>query len=91
VDVTETSVTAPSHVAALAASVSADAVLLDVVEPPALRGLLDRLTSYTVLRPLLEYVPTRRGERQPRFVGYGRVTSAGTVERLAHGELSPSP
>ena len=89
VDVTETSLTEPSHVAAVAASVVADAVLLDVVAPAALRALTDALGSHTLLRPLLEYVRTSRGEQRPVFVGYGQVTPAGDVEPLPDGALSP--
>lgn len=89
VELTETSRTDPSHVAALAESVAADAVLLDVVEPPALRTLVERLSSTTLLRPLLEFVRTSRGEPQPVFVGYGRLTSAGYLGPLADGALSP--
>lgn len=78
-----------SQVAALAATVQADAVLLDVVEPQALATLIDGLGSFVLLRPLLDYVRTSRGERQPVFVGFGRLIAGGHVEQLAEEELRP--
>lgn len=89
VHVTETSVTEASHVAAVATSVLADAVLLDVVEPVALAALIEGLGSHVLIRPLLEYVRTSRGEQQPVFVGYGRLAENGRVEPLADGALFP--
>jgi hypothetical protein len=67
----------------------ADAVLLDVVEPVALRVLVSHLGSYVLLRPLTRYIRTSRGERQPVFEGYGRIATSGSVERLADGALHP--
>ncbi len=84
------SLTEPSRVAAVAASVSADAVLLDVVEPGALAALVDGLREHTLLRPLLEFVRTSRGKLQPVFVGYGRLAADGHIEPLPPGALFPS-
>ena len=89
VDVTETSVTERSHVAAVAASVEADAVLLDVVDPASLGPLVRGLSSEVLLRPILDFVRTSRGEQQPVFVGYGRLTAGGNIEPLADGALMP--
>lgn len=84
---TETNRTEPAYVSVLAASVGADAVLLDVVEPVALDVLVNGLGAHTLLRPLLEYVRTSRGELQPVFVGYGRISEGGTVELLPDASL----
>ncbi len=89
VQLTEMSLTEASRVAAVATSVSADAVLLDVVEPAALAALVDGLRGHTLLRPLLEFVRTSRGEPHPVFVGYGRLAASGPVEPLPDGALSP--
>ncbi len=89
VEIIETSRTEPSFVAAIVASFGADVVLLDVVEPMALGALVDELRSYTLLRPLVEYVRTSRAEQRPVFVGYGRISATGSVEPLADGALSP--
>lgn len=89
VEVTQTSVTTLPHVAAVATSIRADAVLLDVVEPAAIGALVDGLRSHTLLRPILDFVRTSRGERQPVFVGYGRVALDGRIESLADGALAP--
>lgn len=89
VEVTETSVTTPSHVEAAVRSIEADAVILDVVEPAALRALHDALGAHTVLRPIVNLVRTSRGEQQPVFTGYGRVRPDGEIEPLVDGVLTP--
>lgn len=90
VQLTEMSLTEPSRVAAVATSISADAVLLDVVEPAALAALVDGLRGHTLLRPVLSSFRTSRGEQQPVFVGYGRLAADGHVEPLPDGTLFPA-
>ena len=90
VDVTETSVAQVSHVAAVVASVAADAVLLDVVDPASLLSLVRGLSSVVLLRPILDFVRTSRGEQQPVFAGYGLLAADGQIEPLADGALSPT-
>jgi hypothetical protein len=75
-------------VVAIAASIAADAVVIDVVAPPVLPGLVAALGSYTLLRPLVEHIRTSRGERQPVFTGYAVLTSQGTLEPPADGALA---
>jgi hypothetical protein len=53
----------------------ADAVVIDVVAPPALPGLVAALGAYTLLRPLFE-----RGN--PVFAGYAARTPQGGLEPL---------
>ena len=84
--VTETSRTDARHVGGLTASMQADAVLLDVVEPVALGVLVSHIGSYVLLRPLTRYVRTSRGEPQPVFrhtagSQHRAVSSASRTER----------
>ncbi|MCA1706812.1 MAG: hypothetical protein LC808_27550 [Actinobacteria bacterium] len=88
VQITETTLTEPDAVEAIAASIPAEAVVIDVVAPPALPALVAALASYTLLRPLFEHVPTSRGERQPVFAGYAALTADGVLEALADGALT---
>ena len=80
--------TEPDTVEAIAASILADAVVIDVVAPPALPALVAALGSYTLLRPLFEHVSTSRGERQPVFTGYAALTPDGVLEPLPDGALT---
>lgn len=89
VEVVETSLVAPVRVAEVVASAVVDAVVLDVVEPVALAALIEALAAHTLLRPILEFVRTSRGQRQPVFVGYGRLMRSGDVVKLTDGELAP--
>jgi hypothetical protein len=82
-EVTETTLTEPDAVEAIATSI-ADAVVIDVVAPPVLPDLVATLGGYTLLRPLFEHIRTSHGERQPVFVGYAALTSE-------DGLWSPSP
>ena len=88
VEVTETTLTEPDAVAAIAASIAADAVVIDVVAPPVLAGLVAALGAYTVLRPLFEHIRTSHGERQPVFAGYAVLTPEGGLKPLADGALA---
>lgn len=88
VEITETTRTEPDAVEAIAASIGADAVVIDVVAPSALPGLVAALGAYTLLRPLFEHVRTSRGERQPVFAGYAALTPGGVLERLADAALT---
>jgi hypothetical protein len=88
VEVSETWLSDPSGVEQIAASVDADAVVIDLATPPELADLVDALGSRVLLRPVMDYVPTSRGERQPVFVGYARLTQAGELEPLADSELA---
>lgn len=47
VEVTETTLTEPGTVEAIAAAIVADAVVIDIVAPPALPGLVTALGAYT--------------------------------------------
>lgn len=89
VHVIETSAADPSTVEQLAATVGANAVIIDVVAPSVLAELLAALGSRMVLRPVIEHISTSRGERQPIFSGYARHTRTGELEPLADGELTP--
>ena len=80
VEVTETTLTEPGAVEAIAAAIVADAVVIDVVAPPALPGLVAALGAYTLLRPLFEHIRTSHGERQPVFAGYAALTPQGALE-----------
>ena len=88
VEVTETTLTEPDAVAAIAASIAADAVVIDVVAPPVLAGLVAALGAYTVLRPLFEHIRTSHGERQPVFAGYAVLTPEGGLKPLPDGALA---
>jgi hypothetical protein len=90
VEITETTLSEPDAVAAIAASIVADAVVIDVVAPAALPGLVVALGAYTLLRPQFEHIRTSRGERQPVFAGYGALTAQGAVESLPDGALAIS-
>ncbi|MGI8684571.1 MAG: hypothetical protein ACR2MO_05690 [Acidimicrobiales bacterium] len=69
-------------------SIEADAIVLDVVAPADLPGLVAALPSYTLLRPVFEEIRTSRGERQPVFVGYARLTAEGAFVALTDGALA---
>lgn len=90
VEIAETSQTEPEAVAAIAASIVADAVVIDVVTPTVLPGLVAALSAYTLLRPLFEHIRTSHGERQPVFAGYAALTPQGALENLADGALAIS-
>lgn len=90
VAITEITLTEPDAVKAIAASVAADAVVIDVVAPSVLPGLVDAMGSYTLLRPLFEHIRTSHGERQPVFVGYAALSPQGTLEPLPDGALAIS-
>lgn len=91
-EITETSRTEPESesVAAIAASIVADAVVIDVVAPPVLSGLVAGLAAYTLLRPLFEHIRTSHGERQPVFARYAALTPQGVLEILPDGALAIS-
>jgi hypothetical protein len=90
VEITEASRTEPEAIAATAALVMADAVVIDVVAPDVLPGLGAALNAYTLLRPLFEHVRTSHGERQPVFAGYGALTPQGVLETLSDRALAVS-
>lgn len=90
VEITETTLMEPAAVEAIAASIAADAVVIDVVAPSALPALIAALGSYAVLRPLFEHIRTSRGEHQPIFAGYAAVTAQGVLELLPDGALEIS-
>jgi hypothetical protein len=90
VEITETTLSEPDAVAAIAASIVADAVVIDVVAPAALPGLVAALGAYTLLRPQFEHIRTSRGERQPVFAGYAALSAQGALQSLPDGALAIS-
>ncbi|MDQ3642640.1 MAG: hypothetical protein M3450_14520 [Actinomycetota bacterium] len=88
VEITETTLTEPEAVEAIASALGADAVVIDVVAPPVLGGLVAALSAYTMLRPLVEHIRTSHGELQPVFAGYAALTPQGTLEPLPDGALA---
>lgn len=90
VEVTETTLTEPDAVEALATSIAADAVVIDVVAPPVLPGLVAALGGFPLLRPLFEHIRTSHGELQPVFAGYAALSPNGGLEPLSDGALAIS-
>jgi hypothetical protein len=90
VEITETTLTESDAVEAIARSIGADAVVIDVVAPPVLPGLGAALGAFTLLRPVFEHVRTSHGERQPVFAGYAALTPEGGLEPLTDGALAIS-
>ena len=64
------------------------AVVLDAPAPGDLAEAVEAAGSRPVLRPLWRRVRNSRGETDELFDGYGRLTEAGSVERLADGALA---
>lgn len=78
----------------MAASIVADAVVIDVVAPTVLPGLVAALGAYTLLRPLFEHIPSSHGERHPELVGHpldGPALLAGLGPDLEHHPDCPFP
>jgi len=88
VDVIETSTTDPALINAAALSLTADAIVIDVVSPPQLAALIDGLRSHLLLRPTFEQLRTSRGELQPVFAGYARLSADENWIRLDNGALT---
>jgi hypothetical protein len=88
VDVIETSTTDPALLNAAALSIAADAIVIDVVSPPHLDAVIGGLRSHLLLRPTFEHLRTSRGELQPVFAGYARLSADGTWTRLEDGALT---
>jgi len=87
--VTDATTTDPTTLLEAAESLAVDAVVLDVVAPAAMPQLIDALAAYRLLRPTWVETRTSRGERQPRFAGYGLVEPDGTLRAVGDGELAP--
>lgn len=88
VDVVETTSTDPVLVQAAASSIAADAIVIDVVSPLHLAALIGDLRSHLLLRPTFEQLRTSRGELQPVFAGYARLSADGNWTRLDDGALT---
>ena len=88
VDLIETSSTDPAVVSAAALSIAADAIVIDVVSPLQLAALIGGLRSHLLLRPTFEQLRTGRGELQPVFAGYARLSADGSWTRLDNGALT---
>lgn len=87
VDVIETSSTDPAVVHAAALSIAADAIVIDVVSPQQLAAIIGGVRSHLMLRPTFEQLRTSRGELQPVFAGYARLSPDGNWTRLDDGAL----
>lgn len=87
-DVVEPTSTDPVLVQAAASSIAADAIVIDVVSPLQLAALIGDLRSHLLLRPTFERLRTSRGELQPVFAGYARLSANGNWMRLDDGALA---
>jgi hypothetical protein len=79
VEVIDTTFTDPDAVESIIVSIDADAVVIDVV------SLVAALRRHTLLRPIFDQVRTGRGEPQPVFAGYARLTADGDLESIEDG------
>jgi hypothetical protein len=85
VEVIDTTFTDPDAVESIIVSIDADAVVIDVVAPAVLVSLVAALRRHTLLRPIFDQVRTGRGEPQPVFAGYARLTADGDLESIEDG------
>jgi hypothetical protein len=88
VDIVAASSTDPALVHAAALSIAADVIVIDVVSPVQLAALIGGLRSHLLLRPTFEQLRTSRGELQPVFAGYARLSADGSWTRLDDGALT---
>lgn len=89
VEVFDTALADAGSLRQLARVLDVDAIVLDVVAPPALPELLDGLGDYRVLRPTWVETRTSRGELQPSFAGYRLLGSDASLRSIDDGALVP--